>query len=59
MKIGNTTIKVSFAKTDKSSLTILYDALNDLAKQTGNKKDLFYSTEQVQKLKKDATNIFL
>lgn len=59
--IGNTTIN-SFTPTnvDKEALKRVYDLLNDVANRLSiEKKDLFYTDEQVQKLKKDTRNTFL
>lgn len=50
---------VAFIEITRADLLILYNTLNSIAKRTGNKKDLFYTQEQAQELKKDTTNIFL
>lgn len=58
--IGNTNIKVIYPKLteeeEKRRLTHLYDACNELFK---DKKECFYTSKEVEQLRKDKKNIFI
>lgn len=56
MQIGNTTINFINPQTQaKDNLKKLYDTCNRIFKD----EKCFYTKEQVKKLKKDKTNIFM
>ena len=59
MKIGNTEIILNSRKFEgeemKNNLRIFYDTCNKIFMND----DVFYSSEQIRKLKKDKRNIFL
>lgn len=59
MKIGNTEIILNNRKFEqeeiKNNLRIFYDTCNKIFMND----DVFYSSEQIKKLKKDRRNIFL
>ena len=55
MKIGNTEIVIKQVVPTKEALINVYDVCNKIF----NSDELFYTSEQVKKLKKDKRNVFL
>lgn len=55
MKIGNTTIEFIETKPSKENLKRLYDFCN----RNFQNEDVFYTSNEIKKLKKDKTNFFI